>query len=131
MLTYDEFVRVMYPDVKIMYTYSEEPCMKAIEPYGDRVDITLQAVSKESEASRAHGYNVHKSTLYKIINELEYDSKAGADEIELCPFCKSSCHASKFDNGKWYVECGYCGTSTAPVFNTKGEAVKFWNEREV
>lgn len=131
MLTYDEFVRIMYPDAKIMYTYNDEPCIREREPYSDRVDVTLQAVSKGTKISRAHGYNVHKSTLDKIINELEHDSKADEGEIEVCPFCKSSSFASKYSDGKWYVECGYCGTSTAPIFNTREEAIKFWNEREV
>lgn len=132
MLSYDEFVRVMHPDFRLVYTYDQEPCVKAKDPWNERVDVTLQAVSKGTEISRAHGYNVHRRTLEKIIAELERDNKKEPENgIEGCPFCESSCSAHRFDDGKWYVECNYCGTSTAPVFNTKGEAIKFWNEREV
>lgn len=126
----EEYARTMNPDFKVVYTYDEEPFVYR-DPWNEKVSVTLQAVSRGTEISRAHGYMVRRSTLNKIIDALEYDAESREEEIELCPLCGSSCHAEKFSNGKWYVECNYCGTSTAPLFDTKDDAVKFWNDREV
>ncbi len=129
MTSYD-VARTMNPDYRLAYTYSAEPCARTSKYDEDHVDVTLQAIEKDSGIWRAHGYKVSRKTIDKIISDLEYDgNQESTDDLELCPFCKSSCETKRFDDGKWYVECIYCGTSTQPVFHTRSEAVKFWNER--
>jgi len=131
-MTISELNSIMFPDYRILYTFDEEPMKCTSDPVNEKVSVTLQSCSKEREITRAHGYTVHRSTLNKIINDLEHDGNLEAeDNMELCPFCGSSAHVDRFIDGKWYVECGYCGTSTAPIFDTKAEAMKFWNGREV
>ncbi|MDT3388712.1 MAG: hypothetical protein LIR46_13275, partial [Bacteroidota bacterium] len=59
-MTKCEFMSVMHPDVKIAYTYTGEPCVRASEYDAETVSVTLQAVEKETGISRAHGYKVNR-----------------------------------------------------------------------
>lgn len=130
-MTSSEYALIMQPDYKIVYAYNEVPYVFTKNPMEEKISVTLQAVSKDREISRAHGYSVYRRTLKKIIDELENDdNEKEKSEMGLCPFCGSSAHAERNDDGKWYIECIYCGSSTAPLFHSKKEAIRFWNERQ-
>lgn len=53
------------------------------------------------------------------------------EKLLSCPFCgeKIEIETLKWESGlKWYVQCGWCGSSTGS-HSTKKLATKAWNRR--
>lgn len=66
--------------------------------------------------------------IFKVL-EL-YEEKTGEEHLKECPICGSTCHTHMSpEEGKWYIECGYCPLETAAIFETEVEAIDYWNDR--
>ena len=55
------------------------------------------------------------------------------DEIKRCPFCNGEpkIHEHIMDNGQstFSISCRGCQVSTWKYYNTKKQAINFWNDR--
>lgn len=120
----EAFTEALKPDYKFVCTYADDKKER------DLVSVFFEKSCKGNETAKM--YYVSPETVNEIVGILEEESadEDDEDEIELCPICKSSCTVSQYKDGKWYVECNYCGTSTPPMFNSKEEALNFWNHRD-
>lgn len=61
------------------------------------------------------------SILDEAIEKVEED-----EEVKECPICGNSVSVFK-DGKKWKIECNYCPLETDAVFDTKEEALEYWN----
>lgn len=70
--------------------------------------------------------------IYIVADQSEdvTQSSVNKEEISRCPICHCTANPKLADNGKWYMDCCYCPLETAPIFETKNEAIDYWNDRE-
>lgn len=65
--------------------------------------------------------------LLCIIDEEEEKAEDKEEELNRCPMCGSSVHVAQEKDGKWFITCGFCPLETTAEFDTKEEAVRYWN----